>query len=145
MQGITALEGKHDDQSLRMVGDMISNYLQQDGASSNNGVWKPAYDISDTDDALVICLDVPGVDENSISIDVDDHYLDISGERNPPFESNSRCCGVLYGEFEQRIKMPVSVLDPNSAQVSLNNGVLRITIDKTLEKRSKFSLRVNRK
>ena len=143
LQGLTALDGNYDDNSLQTVSNMVSDCLQKRANSSGNVIWKPGYDISDSGDSLIICLDVPGVEADSININVDDHFLDITGERKKPFEAASRCCGVVYGEFEQRIKMPVSVMDPKRAKVSLNNGVLRITIDKTIEKRTKFSLPIS--
>jgi HSP20 family protein len=144
LQGIAAMEGKGvpDDGSLELISDTISRYMRTNSANPNNASWKPSYDISDLEDTLVICLDVPGVSEESINIDIDDHFLDISGERHPPFPEGSTCRGVLYGTFEQRIKLPIGVGDPKSATVALNNGVLRISIDKTLEVRKKFRLRV---
>jgi HSP20 family protein len=145
MQGIAAMEGTGipDDGSLELISDTISRYMRANGATPNTTSWKPSYDISDSDNTLVICLDVPGVSEDSINIDIDDHFLDISGERPPPFEEGSTCRGVLYGTFEQRIKLPIGVGDPNSATVALSHGVLRISIDKTMEVRKKFRLRVN--
>ncbi len=130
----------HDNQPLQMAGDMVSNYLRSTGLSSNT-MWKPVYSLNDTDTTLVIYIDLPGVPVDGVSMTFNNDIIQISGERFAPDTQINRG-GVPYGKFQQCIKMPINVTNPDSVQTKLELGVLKIVIDKSVEARGVFSVTV---
>ena len=50
--------------------------------------WAPPMDLSETEDALVLRADLPGLDRDDVSIEIKDNVLTVSGERRPRL---SRC------------------------------------------------------
>ena len=45
------------------------------------GAWRPAVDIVDTQEAILIFVEIPGVDKEEVAIEVKDNVLSIQGER----------------------------------------------------------------
>ena len=48
----------------------------------------------------------------------------------------------MYGSFERKITLPISVTSSESVTIKSENGVLIISIDKVREERNRFSVRV---
>lgn len=98
--------------------------------------WKgvfPKVDISETDEAVKVVANVPGVDPDKIEIEVNDDLLTISGavekqqeEKNEKFYRFERG----YGEFRRQFGLPAKV-DPNKVSAKVKNGVLTIILPKT--------------
>src|SRR5687768_7898428 len=56
----------------------------QDGGNGDTGVtstWEPPVDIYETDDALVLEVELPGVSKDAVSVELHEHTLKLSGER----------------------------------------------------------------
>ena len=45
------------------------------------GQWAPSVDIRETDDALLVQAELPGIDKKDIHLEVKDGVLTLSGER----------------------------------------------------------------
>jgi HSP20 family protein len=92
----------------------------------------PAADVAVSDDDLVLTMDLPGFTSDDISIEVQDTYLTVRGERKRPEVSD----GTSYvhverpsGAFERRILVPKGV-DPDRITASLVDGVLSLIVPK---------------
>ena len=91
-----------------------------DGA---DGAWVPLADISETDDAYVVKLDVPGVHKDQIDIQFQDRELVVSGEiPESEQEGHAHRRSRRTGRFEFRTYLPGDV---NA------DGVLRVTVPKS--------------
>lgn len=96
------------------------------------GAWLPAVDVYETDDQVVIRVDLPGVDQNSIDLRIEDGSLILKGERK--FASGENREDFLriertYGRFQRTFRLPGSV-DQQSVQANQRNGVLEIALSK---------------
>ncbi len=58
---------------------------------AGTGVWLPAVDIYETEEAFVVKAELPEVLEADLNITVEDNALTISGERKPRREGKSYC------------------------------------------------------
>lgn len=95
----------------------------------------PRTDISETDEAVLVSVDLPGLDEKDIAVDVTDDILTIRGEREDKtardgFTSQSR------RSFHRMIPVPPGV-DPEKAEAEFRRGVLTVTLPKTEEARAR--------
>jgi HSP20 family protein len=93
--------------------------------------WAPAVDIQEQDDRYVLLADVPGVEPDSIEINMENGCLSIKGER-PLSREDEKAYKRLErprGTFYRRFSMPDSA-DPSRITARSRNGVLEITIQK---------------
>ena len=95
----------------------------------------PAIDMTETDKAYKLSVEVAGMDASDIDVSVDDDMLVISGEKKEEREEKEK--GYLYsersyGSFERRIQLPATV-DGDKIEAKVKKGVLRITLPKNRE------------
>lgn len=92
--------------------------------------WNPSVDLYETDDALILEADLPGVKADDVKVEIENGDLVLQGWRT--LEENQRH-GQFYtmerssGHFMRRMKLPESVVK-ESIQAEFHDGVLRVTI-----------------
>ncbi|HEX4629294.1 MAG TPA: Hsp20/alpha crystallin family protein [Gemmatimonadales bacterium] len=93
--------------------------------------WKPPTDIFETDDALVICMDIAGMRSEDFSVELADGILTIGGERTlrRAGKPHYHAMEVQVGPFERRFRLPVPV-DPESIRASYEQGFLEVRLTK---------------
>ncbi len=99
------------------------------------GNWSPSVDIFETENALVLTAEVPGIDENDIEIKIEDNTLSLRGERKfekETKEENYHRIERSYGSFYRSFTLPTSI-DQDKIQAEHENGILKITMPKKPE------------
>ena len=94
--------------------------------------WSPASDVIETDDAIVITAELPGVKDEDVHITVQDGVLRIAGERKLQEEVKEDRFYRLersYGSFERTFPLPAGVKE-DDIKASIAYGVLKLTIPK---------------
>lgn len=91
---------------------------------------KPRYQVISNDNEFKVAMDVPGVKEKDISVqlDKDDKYLTISGSRESKGEGYE-----FKSKFSQSFYLEPSV-DVNKFTAELHNGVLEISAPKDMKR-----------
>jgi HSP20 family molecular chaperone IbpA len=91
--------------------------------------WNPSVEVCEQDDQVRVALDVPGVEESSLQVEITDGELIVRGERQDErsMEPGRRRSEVRYGTFTRRIPLPEGA-DPDGARANLRNGVLEVRI-----------------
>ncbi|MCI5761429.1 MAG: Hsp20/alpha crystallin family protein [Ligilactobacillus agilis] len=93
-------------------------------------------DISESDTAYTVAVDLPGVDKKDIDIDFKDNALTISAKRDS-FSDESDAKGNLlssersYGRFTRQYQFPN--VDKDKISAKYEAGVLTVTLPKTAE------------
>ncbi|HXF97747.1 MAG TPA: Hsp20/alpha crystallin family protein [Gaiellaceae bacterium] len=116
------------------VMDELLNRMLGDGSSRRT--WAPALDVRELDDAYVVALDVPGVDPGSISVEVENDVLTVSGERPAPADAQVFRLERPYGRFLRSLALPKGCTVDEIA-ADYHDGVLEIRIPKPAEQRPK--------
>jgi HSP20 family protein len=104
-----------------------------EGPSARGGHIAPRLDVRETDKEFRVSVELPGVTEEDIEVDVDDDLLTVRAEKKEDREierADQHVTERLYGVFQRSIRLPQSV-DPQSVQATLQDGVLQITIPKS--------------
>ena len=100
--------------------------------------FKPAADIHETSDGLVICLEVPGMERDEIDLEITGNVLKVSGSRNfmreHPDEEYIRL-ERGFGSFERIFEIPGDT-DPAKVTAHLERGVLAINVPRRVERRN---------
>ena len=99
--------------------------------------WVPPMDLVETDGALVLRADLPGLGRDDVEIEVKDDVLTVSGERRS--EHEERADGHYrveraFGRFSRSLSLPKGV-DADSIGADFTDGVLEIRIPKPEERR----------
>ncbi len=92
--------------------------------------WRPLVDIFETQEGLVIKVDLPGVTKEDVSVEVKDNILTIQGQRleesqalDEQYYRRERGCGTFQRSFTLR-----SAIAPDQIKASFKTGVLSIKI-----------------
>jgi HSP20 family protein len=105
--------------------------------------WTPVSDVFETTDSLVICMEVPGLDQRDLDVRVEADELLVGGEvrmdRQEPSEQFHRV-ERSYGRFARKFPLP-STVDRDGIEAVYRDGVLRIAMPK-VETSSRRPIRV---
>jgi HSP20 family protein len=106
----------------------------QSGLNETNGTtsWMPAADIYESDEDLVVNLDLPGVDPKMVDVRVENNVLTIRGERQFNQKQNGENYHRVersYGAFGRSFTLSTSV-NPEKIRASYQSGVLTIVMPK---------------
>jgi len=107
-------------------------------------VSKPVFDMIETESFVTLYVSVPGVTSDKIDVDFFNNCVNIKGERVIPDVGEpiiKRKREITYGKFDRKVTIPISVTKKDSVRIFLENGILTIQIDKTIESSNKFTMR----
>ncbi|MBK7875003.1 MAG: Hsp20/alpha crystallin family protein [Planctomycetes bacterium] len=94
----------------------------------------PPMNLAETDKAFTVSVEVPGMTEKDVHVEVRDRELVITGERKWEEEKKGkefRRVESHYGAFERRIELPTNAkLEPDTLVATCKKGVLEISIPK---------------
>jgi len=96
------------------------------------GMWTPAVDIYEKNDAVVVKAELPGVERDQISVEVKDGVLTLRGERKferDVKEESYHRVERAYGSFLRSFSLPVSV-DQDKVKATFRDGVLEVELPK---------------
>lgn len=101
--------------------------------------FSPACEIRDEEKQITISLDVPGLKQEELDIEVKDNRIHITGERK--VESKVEQDQVLrtekrYGKFTRVFALPQHV-NADGIEAAVDNGVLMIMIPKEVKTHTK--------
>ncbi|MBD1922439.1 Hsp20/alpha crystallin family protein [Microcoleus sp. FACHB-831] len=99
--------------------------------------WKPAIELQDTDENLILRAEIPGVDGKDIDVHVTREAVAISGQHR--FEKKAQEKGFFrsefrYGNFQRVVSLPVAIQN-EQAKADFQNGILTLTLPKVTEAR----------
>ncbi|UCF67335.1 MAG: Hsp20/alpha crystallin family protein [Acidobacteriota bacterium] len=99
-------------------------------------VFTPEVDILETESAIILLADMPGVKPDGLTIDLRENVLTINGavrERERGREQ-MLLCEYETGSFYRQFRLSAAV-DQSKIDAALTNGVLRLTLPKVEEAR----------
>jgi HSP20 family protein len=102
------------------------------GGGNAGSVWLPAVDIAESEDALQVSFDLPGLKEDEIQVELDDNVLTVSGQRERKTEVKQDDYFRYerrFGSFSRSVALPSGVKD-DQIEASYENGVLEIRVPK---------------
>jgi HSP20 family protein len=104
-------------------------------------IFLPMADIYETQDALTVILEMPGVEKNNLDVRVEDGVLHVEGKLDL---SKYRGLQPLYIEYNvghyARSFQLSSKIDQNEIEAALKDGVLSLTLPKVEEAKARTIL-----
>ena len=111
--------------------------LRTTGAASRNGCWRPALEVYEAGDALVITAEIAGVDPASLDVQAHGETVVIAGTRANRRDDGPRTyreAGIAYGRFSAEVQVPWPA-DFDAAAATYTDGLLRIRIPRQPSRR----------
>jgi HSP20 family protein len=100
----------------------------------------PRVDLCETDEALEAKVELPGVAEKDINVEIVDNVLSIRGEKRSERKEDDRAGFYFlertFGSFQRSIPLPVEI-DPDRVSAVFRDGVLTLTLAKLPEAKSR--------
>jgi len=119
----------------REVDSIFDQFFGRGGDDETSTVWAPRTDLSETDDAFRIRLDVPGMTKDDITINLQNNTLTVSGERTTERKDEGEeyvRVERAFGNFHRTFTLPNAV-DADKVEAAYDDGVLTINVPKTTE------------
>ncbi len=92
--------------------------------------WSPLADVSETDDAYLVHIELPGIRKDQIDVQMQDRQLVVSGEIKETENGRRHRSSRRTGRFEYRTYLPGDV-KADQVRAQLSDGVLTITVPKS--------------
>ena len=96
--------------------------------------WRPATEVYETGEALVVRAEIAGMDEGQLAVDIDGDLLIIRGsrpDRCPDGQRSYHEARIPYGAFRAEIYIPFPV-DSDRTVAEYQNGFLRIVLPRSV-------------
>ena len=104
------------------------------GAESS---FAPRVDVEETDDEVVVTMELPGVEEKDFEVSIEEGVLTIKGQKQTERDESKE--GYRYverssGSFRRSFRIPWEV-DSDALKAAYQHGVLSVTVPKPIETR----------
>jgi HSP20 family protein len=118
------------DELVRRLDTSLPDLLGQDGMGRARG-WRmlPPMEVLWTDSEILVRVELPGVDPDSIDVTLRDGTLRVRAERREPTTEQGEYLrkGFAYGTFEGAVVLP-SRIDPDRLSARYEAGVLEVRV-----------------
>lgn len=99
--------------------------------------WIPAVDVTESDAALTMTVELPGIDQKDVHIELDGQLLTLRGEKHDErIEGDKKKDFYLeersYGAFQRSFTLPPSI-DTEKIVATFDKGVLTLQLPKAVE------------
>jgi HSP20 family protein len=111
------------------------DYKQNWRLGSPPHVWSPPTDIYETEDMIIVRVEIAGMRNGDFSISLNNRYLVIQGFRpDRPERRAYQQMEIRFGEFGTDFELPCPVR-ANEVEASYDDGFLRVVLPKTKSRR----------
>jgi len=86
--------------------------------------WHPPTDVFETEDAIIVRVEIAGMQEDDFSIELDGSRSDVSEQRA------YHQMEIRFGDFLIEFEIPIPV-ETNKIEAVYNNGFLRVILPKS--------------
>jgi HSP20 family protein len=126
-------------QLRREFDDLIERFFGETERIMTTRGFEPNVDMFETDDAVKVVAEMPGLDRNDFDINLVGDVLTIKGEKKHEYEQkgeNFRKVERSFGSFTRSLVLPCEVQE-DKIEAQYKNGVLNLTLPKAEECKKK--------
>jgi HSP20 family protein len=102
---------------------------------SREELWRPPTDVYETDEHVVVMMEMAGVSEQNVDVTIFDDVLVVSGSRETPARPDKvryHEVGINFGKFRSEVFLPIKV-NPDCVEAELETGMLSIRLLKVCQ------------
>ena len=120
----------------RMVSSFFGEWPQVTQESDGTPLWQPPVDVHEDGHSFVLMVDLPGVLDKDVDINIKDNVLTLHASRREDEVKDKEQTYTrrerFYGDFHRTFTLPTTV-DAEKIGADLRNGVLTVTLPKRSE------------
>ncbi|KAE8720181.1 Heat shock 22 kDa protein [Hibiscus syriacus] len=113
--------------NLSQVLNMMNQFMENPFVAASRGIGgglRRSWNAKETEDALNLRIDMPGLGKEDVKVSVEQNTLVIEGEAK---ESNE---GETDGRYTSRILLPEKIYKTDQIVAEMKNGVLKVVVPK---------------
>ena len=95
----------------------------------------PAAELTETDDALHLKLELPGMEVKDVDVEVTQNAVKVIAERKSEHKEDTRS-EFYYGKYQRVIPLKARIQNTN-VTAEYKDGILNLTLPKTVEEKNK--------
>jgi HSP20 family protein len=117
---------------IRLFDDRFDRLIERAFGRDRQAPWLPAMDVYETDDEVVVTVELPGLSAEDVDVSVEDSTLTVSGSRELSSEVKEESyhrSERRYGAFSRAVTLPPQV-DTSKVDARFEDGVLTIEVPK---------------
>lgn len=117
---------------FRLVDDLLNDARPWLTGGSEARDFGLALDVEETPQAYTVRANLPGINQDDISVNIHEDVLTISGEsiaENRAEEGKTLIRERRFGKFSRSLRFP-AVVNGDAVEANFENGVLNITLPK---------------
>ena len=122
----------------RMFDESFGQSRELEGEASLR-TWRPPVDIYETANGIVLAVELPGVNKESVSVEVKEDVLTLKGERQPNpdiSEDDYYRRERLFGPFKRAFTLHQNV-QPELIKATFKDGILEVEIPRPAKEQPK--------
>ena len=130
--GLSEWESRYLGEMQRLQKRMNDVMGEMEVPKMEGDIMMPMADVRETDEAIVVTMDLPGVNKEDVDISVTDNELRVIAEKSSESETSEKEYHKrerVYRRFERDVALPVAV-KAEEAKARLESGVLEVTLPK---------------
>jgi HSP20 family protein len=119
--------------------DLVERFWDRDGGWLVSGKFFPTIDLVESENQFEVAVDLPGLKPEEVSVELKEGELWISGKREEEKEEKEKTYHRIErrrGEFRRVLPLPAAIAE-EKIEAKFENGVLRITVPKSEEAKTK--------
>ena len=125
---------------FRELASFFENFTEPGGKDQlSAGTFVPPVDVYEDEHNLVVKLEIPGVNENDLDVQVENNTLTVKGERKfekEEKEENFHRIERRYGSFVRTFRLP-NTIDTDKVEAHYDKGILKVSLAKREETKPK--------
>jgi HSP20 family protein len=125
--GFSVTQRPGEEPEIREFGNIPMFEQTQTGEKRYLDIRRPLIDVLESEEAVHVIAEIPGIEKENIKLNATDLILDIETLDGNP-------------KYSERVELPVKV-DPQSAKATYKNGILEVTF-KRLASSSRTSINI---
>lgn len=93
---------------------------------------EPSVDVYETDDEVIVVVEIAGIADEEVEVEVDGKTLILKGERRPSGGRPRRLYSqmeICHGPFRRELLLPAEV-NPDETQATYRGGMLEVVLPK---------------
>lgn len=132
----------------KQMNELFGNFFENGALTSGEAeAFVPKFEVSESDKAIDISAELPGIEEDKIDISIENNILNISGEKQSEEkkdEKNFHLTERSYGSFNRYFSLPEG-LALDKVEAKFKDGVLTMHLPKTDEYHKKVKkIKINK-
>ena len=113
------------------VDSLVQNFFDPDESRANK--FTPHANLAETEAGYELTLDLPGIDPEDVTVELNDGQLTVAGERKVEAEESGKTFHRVerrYGQFRRLVSLPAPV-DEEKITANYRDGVLIVSLPKS--------------